>query len=438
MVMKIRESVEAWLRDNRLGVPQGGMQRPAAVFLEEMGRGLAGQASSLEMIPTYIATDRAVPTGQRVIALDAGGTNLRVAVVSFAEDGKPVVEGLSRHRMPGTDAAMDRDGFFDALASFVTPLADRAGRIGFCFSYPVAMRPDQDGRLIRFTKDVKARGVEGELIGANLAQAMGRCGAGTPERIVLLNDTVTTLLAGRNAAPGRRFDGHVGLVCGTGFNCAYVESNGSLSKVSGLAAGGSMIVNTESGSYGLGPTGPVDDEFDSTTGNPGKGRFEKMISGGYLGGLSLATLRRAGRDGLLSAAARGALEALGALSTRDVNAYLLSAADGRTALGALCEGLPEADAVAVYLILDSLVERAAWLVALNLSAVILKTGQGLDPRFPVCLTVDGTTFWHMSRFRLRVESHMRAFLQGREARSFEILAADDAPLIGAAIAALTN
>jgi hypothetical protein len=44
----------------------------------------------------------------------------------------------------------------------------------------------------------------------------------------------------------------------------------------------------------------------------------------------------------------------------------------------------------------------------------------------------------MKDYRLRVEARMRAFLVGKNERHYEIAAVDDAPLIGAAIAALTN
>ena len=71
--------------------------------------------------------------------------------------------------------------------------------------------------------------------------------------------------------------------------------------------------------------------------------------------------------------------------------------------------------------------------------ILLKTGKGADPRRPVCITVDGTTFWQMRGFRIRVECAMRKLLTGDRERAFEIVrAAEDAPLTGAAIAALTN
>ena len=52
--------------------------------------------------------------------------------------------------------------------------------------------------------------------------------------------------------------------------------------------------------------------------------------------------------------------------------------------------------------------------------------------------VDGTTFWQLRSFRCRVEARMRALLSGKAERAWEITSVEDAPLLGAAIAALTN
>ena len=55
--------------------------------LFEMERGLRGSASSLPMIPTYISPVFRIAPFKTVIALDAGGTNLRSALVKFDENG---------------------------------------------------------------------------------------------------------------------------------------------------------------------------------------------------------------------------------------------------------------------------------------------------------------------------------------------------------------
>ena len=409
------------------------------VFQEEMTAGLQGRPSSLPMIPTYIETEREIPAGQRVLALDAGGTNLRAAVVSFDASGSPVVEDLSRHRMPGIEREVSREDFFATLAGAILPLARRADRIGFCFSYPAEIQPDKDGRLVQFTKEIKAKGVEGQLIGAGLAQALQTLGAPRPSRIVLVNDTVTTLLAARNGEKGRRFSAYVGLVCGTGLNSAYVESNKAISKLRGPDPAGAMVVNMESGSFARGPVGAdVDGGFDATTANPSRYRHEKMISGAYLGALCLFAVRRAAADGLLSSAAGPALERLPSLSTQELDQFLRTPDDRGHPLGAACASLPDTDAVLVYRVCDALVERAASMVAVTLAAVVLKTGAGQDPRYPVRIAADGTTFWQLRSFRDRVDCRMRALLSGGRERAYEIASVTDAPLLGAAIAALTN
>jgi hexokinase len=415
-----RLDIDSFLRNNRMHPRDIDMRACTAAFLREMERGLQGKPSSLAMLPTFIETAGAVQAGRKVIALDAGGTNLRAAVVSFDGDGRPTIERLVKHRMPGAGDEIGRDEFFRALASFVVPLADASDRIGFCFSYPAEMTPERDGRLIHFTKEVKVRGMEGELIGAGLARAMTDAGARSAPRVVLLNDTVAALLAGRRPVPGRRFDGFIGFVCGTGVNTSYIESNSA--------------INLEAGAFAKAPAGRLDDEFDAGTEFPGKYRYEKMVSGGYLGNLCLLVLKAACRAGCLSPAAGRAINGASSLSTKDVNDFLLFPDAAQGPLSVLAPD--DADAAAV--LLDRLVERSAALAAVNLCAVLLKGGGGRDPRAPVRITADGTTFWQMKDYRLRVEARMRAFLVGKNERHYEIAAVDDAPLIGAAIAALTN
>jgi hexokinase len=159
-----------------------------------------------------------------------------------------------------------------------------------------------------------------------------------------------------------------------------------------------------------------------------------MVSGGYLGGLCLGVLRGAASAGCLSAEAGRALAAMGGLSTKQANDFLVFPDAG----GSPLDPLAPVDAEAAARIIDRLVERSALLSAVCLSAVLLKCGGGRDPRSPVRITADGTTFWQLKDYRPRVEAHMRTFLKGRNERHFEIASVEDAPLLGAAIAGLTN
>jgi hexokinase len=87
-----------------------------AAFLAEMARGLSGAASSLLMVPTFIEADREVRRREPVVAIDAGGTHLRVALVEVGSDGAPRVSAFRRHPMPGLDREVSSRAFFAVLA----------------------------------------------------------------------------------------------------------------------------------------------------------------------------------------------------------------------------------------------------------------------------------------------------------------------------------
>ena len=217
-----------------------------AEFDRQMDEGLAGRASSLSMIPAYLNVDKEVPTESPVIVLDAGGTNLRVAVVWFDRAGTPRVEDFQKYKMPAADGKpLGADEFFDTFARFLKPVCQRAEAVGFCFSYPTEIFPDLDGKLLRWTKRIDAPEVVGTRVGSRISEALF---AKTGRRLALrvLNDTTATLLAGKTAGLSRRYSSYVGFILGTGTNTAYLERNARIGKVAGLDPAGSTIVNVES------------------------------------------------------------------------------------------------------------------------------------------------------------------------------------------------
>ena len=69
-------------------IPKKDYIRTVAEFkLSEMKKALSGQPSSLEMISSYCSAASDIKHEKKVIVIDAGGTNLRIACVSFSKDG---------------------------------------------------------------------------------------------------------------------------------------------------------------------------------------------------------------------------------------------------------------------------------------------------------------------------------------------------------------
>lgn len=425
-----RSAVEQFLVRHHLRANDFDIQTVVDAFLQEMDLGLAGKTSSLRMIPTYIEADNEFLTSIPVVAIDAGGTNFRTALVHFTPEGKLELQDIKHNRMPGIDREINKAEFFETMASYIKEFVPKADRIGFCFSYATEILPNRDGILIEFSKEVKAPEVEGERIGENLLAALG-----TPDKqIVLLNDTVATLLAGKSSAYGKSYDSFIGFILGTGTNTCYIESNKNITKVPGLNPALSQIINIESGNFDKMPRTDIDYHFEDTTNTPGSYAFEKMISGAYFGGISLAVLKQAAKEDVFSLQAAHYLENLDELTSEQVNHFL----KGERKLNhILFDALPDPrDENNARIIIQNLVSRGAKLVAGKLAAVILKTGKGKSPDRPILITVEGTTFYKLHQFKQEFEKEFRQYFSDEQQRYYEFIQVPTSSLVGAALAAL--
>jgi hexokinase len=417
----------------------------------DMERGLRGQSSSLAMIPAYISPIAQVPPGKTVIALDAGGTNLRAALVRFDENGKALAEGTEKAPMPGTRGPVKAEAFFDEIAALTAPLLERSPNIegiGFCFSYPMEMTEKADGILLAFSKEVDAPEVIGKSIGQGLRDALARRKVKAPERIVLLNDTVATLLSGLAEIPhhGGLLQGEdryhvgggpvIGCILGTGFNTAYPERN--IPKIGFASPKVPQIVVCESGSFAHRYVGVLDREYDETTKNPGVYTLEKAAAGAYLGPLTFHILKQAVRDGLLRFKKSGEFLSWPTLQTRDLNSFMHAPLAMEGPIGGLF-GPDERDALASLVYLTSIVtERGALLAAAVVAAMVEQVSTECDPFVPVRIAVEGTTYMVYKGMRTALESYLHTMLFAEKPRSYVISPVEQASLFGAAVAALSK
>jgi len=401
-------------------------------FCGEMTAGLAGDDSSLAMIPSYISADSSVPANKPVIVLDAGGTNLRVCTVSFDEHGHVDVENFEKYQMPGIAHELSRKEFYDVLCEYLEPVIAKSDSIGFCFSYPTEVSPEKDGKLLYWTKEVKVPEVEGESIGSGLIDALAERGH-TGKKLVLLNDTVAALLAGKAIGEQRQCDGYIGFILGTGTNTAYVESNKNVGKIE--LDCGSQVINVESGNFAKCPQGAIDKKFDDSTANPGAYAFEKMISGRYLGSVALELVKTAAKDGLFSSSAADELAALKCLETAGLSMFLENPFNVVAPFSS--SQITTGDREVLYYLILSLVDRAAKLTAVNIAAAVIKADAGRSPLHPVCINVDGSTYHKLYGLRVQCEAYLSELLNSR-GFYFETIEVDNAPVIGTAIAGLVG
>jgi len=365
--------------------------------LFSMEMGLKGKASPLPMIPSYLRPVSEVPLGKTVLALDAGGTNFRAALVHFKEAGKPEAEGTRKAPMPGTKGHVSAVEFFDQIADLAEPLIkesqEEIGGIGFCFSYPMEMQKDGDGIPMAFSKEVDAAEVIGKPVGKGLREALERRGVKTPQKIALLNDTVATLLSGLGQIPsdGWRNKGAdkygvpggpmVGFILGTGFNTAYPEKD--IPKIDFHSDSSPQIVVCESGTCAPRYLGALDREFDASTKNPGQYTLEKAAAGAYLGPLTFHILKQAIADGVLQFKRSAEFVSWPVLETRFLNEFMHAPLAMEGPIGELF-GKDELDAIRSFAYLTSIVtRRGAVFSAAVVAAAVERMDGGHDP-FALC------------------------------------------------------
>jgi len=419
-------------------------------ILSEMENGLKGSASSLPMIPSYITPVTDIPFGKTVLALDAGGTNLRTSLVQFNEKGEAAARGTKKTPMPGTSGQLNADDFFGAIADAALPLLKetKIEGIGFTFSYPMEITSDADGILLSFSKEVDAPGVIGKAIGKELRCALEAKGFKYDGPIVLLNDTVATLLSGLvSISPdgeaertsndfGAAAGPVIGFILGTGFNTAYPEAN--IPKIGFNSPSSPQIVVSETGGFNVRYRGQLDKEYDSTTKNPGNYFLEKSTAGAYLGPLTLHILKQAIKDKVIQFKKSDSLLAMPHLETRFLNEFTHAPLLAQGPLGSLFAS-DESDALAAVQYITSIVtERGALFSAAVLAATIERMDYRFEPYSPIRIAVEGTTYMIYKGMRRSLESYLHKMLFKDKPRPYVMSPVEQASLFGAAVAALSK
>lgn len=227
------------------------------------------QGHGLGNYPSYVFLDKNPRSGEYT-AIELGGTNLRAARIKLNNFQTTIADIITREA-PCTEISCSPTEFFSQIIDRIKPILSDNTPIGFTFSFAVkVLRPSQDaqaldGRLLYWTKGIKVPGLVGKFIAAEFNKVLSLHGYRIP-RIVLLNDTVATLISGINHQPT------AGLVVGTGMNLAVTDKD-------------NQAINTEAGNLkvkDLSIWTDIDEELDKISPDPSTNSFEKLVSGKYL------------------------------------------------------------------------------------------------------------------------------------------------------------
>ena len=386
----------------------------AHAFREKVEEGLNKNNAEIQCIPTFILP-KATDVKGKALVLDLGGTNYRVAIVDFSTE-KPIIypnngwkKDMSIMKSPG----YTREELFKELADLIVEIKrEEQMPIGYCFSYPTESIPGGDARLLRWTKGVDIREMVGQFVGKPLLDYLNEKNKIRFTGVKVLNDTIASLFAGLT---DKSYDAYIGLIVGTGTNMATFIPSDKITKLDPEChVQGLIPVNLESGNFYPPFLTAVDDTVDATSDSLGKQRFEKAVSGMYLGDILKAAFPLEEFEEKFDA--------------RKLTAIM---------------NYPDIHKDIYVQVAHWIYNRSAQLVAASLAGLIALLKSYNRDIHRVCLIAEGSLFWSESRkdknYNILVMEKLQELLRELELEDVEvhINSMDNANLIGTGIAALS-
>ncbi|PVU97768.1 hypothetical protein BB559_001910 [Furculomyces boomerangus] len=271
----------------------------ARIFQEEMTKGLEENRDhrNLKMLPSFVSKR---PNGQekgQCLAIDLGGTNLRIFLMELVGNSdyniimqsSHVVTDEAKNVNPFRWIAERTKEFFVKVSESNHNLGDNTIPCGFTFSYPIFQKSIQTGILVSWTKGFTAPNFEGKDVVKILQDELDK--ACVKVKITAIaNDTVSLLVASGYMYPNSL----IGTIFGTGNNGCYWEKVSNIKKLESDTDANEMLINIEWGAFDndleLLPFTMHDNKLHRESPKYGFQSFEKMISGLYLGEVVRNTL----------------------------------------------------------------------------------------------------------------------------------------------------
>ncbi|MDR2920853.1 MAG: hexokinase [Tannerella sp.] len=392
----------------------GQLKEISQSFQEKVEAGLSQKYMEVQCIPTFIRPKTNGIKGEALV-LSLGGTNCRAATVDFNGE-KPVIhpengfkKDLSIMRTPG----FTEKDLFKEQADLINEIRlDKKMPIGYCFSYPAESMLDGDAKLIRWTKGVDIRKMLNKPVGKPLLEYLNGKNGNNFTYIKVINDTIASLFSSLTYNDS---DAYIGLIVGTGTNMATFINANKIKKLDPMLNQRGLIpVNLESGNFLPPHLTSIDNIVDALSNSKGAQRFEKAVSGMYLGEILKAAFPMD--------------EFEKKFDTRKLTKIM---------------NYPDLYKDKYVQVAHWIYQRSAQLVAASLAGLILVLYSHNNSIGKIRLVAEGSIFWSTNRngksYKSIVMDELRILLNEFGLNDIQVLLdkIDNANLIGTAIAALS-
>lgn len=391
---------------------------------KQMDMGLIGglKYASIAMLPSFVPDfyDKRDDNGviKRYLALDLGGTNLRVLMLEIGTLDHNLNSESRNFRIPNAVMVGNADDLFGFIVGCIENFVDEKKlrftplSLGFTFSYPCDQRCLDSSFLIRWTKGFDVEGVEGEDVVRLLQEAIDRQNLNV-KVVALMNDTVGTQIA--TAHDHNNCD--IAVVIATGTNASYMEKFEKIRSLEDVSYPfDQMIIDTEWG--GLGDRGEIDfvrTEYDKiideNSVHPGVQSFDKMVGGMCMGELvRLVLVKLIENKFIFVDCQHGLLFKINAFPTKYISEILHDEGGKLNAIRQILEelgvdGFIYSDMILIREICLCVSHRSANLAAAAIACVTLRLNKK-----NVTVGIDGSTYRFHPFYHLWVKEKVKDLL----------------------------
>lgn len=399
--MRAELTVELHKIQNEFVISNNTLLQISNEFLEDMT-----EKEALKMLKTHIVAknDKVLPN--EYVAIDIGGTNMRVGKLKISNDSV-VIEKLIKvslktaFRDYTSDKYSIKDLFKIALQK-IEPFLDRNKlySLAVTVSFGIKSATKENAMIIELSKGFELKNTIGEDISDVLKEVISELNLKLIP-VAIINDCVATMVTGRFFNP----NADISMIVGTGHNSCFVNKD-------------MEVINIESANFSKNiPLTGFDSKVLSRM--PGEcGKVLEVLTGGkYIGKIANAMIEHLVECGLLKECKAVTTDVL--TKCMDGEFDFNYSAEQREVIGVIA---------------NILFERSAKLIASEIFAVLMFIDKELENKHTVIF--DGSVYENCKFFREQIARTLSEILvENSDVLSFKLI--KDASIMGPAIVSAT-
>ncbi|MBU0975892.1 MAG: hypothetical protein ABIE03_04795 [Patescibacteria group bacterium] len=436
---KDKQYILSFLSGSGLVISDADRDKYIDVFVSDLKRALSSKSSSLNIFPSYVKFVDKVTQRDKFAVFQLGQVNMTKAYFDSTGD-KFDIYGEMSFPMPGLGKEVSAEDFFRAVMNNARDVLRKNLKVGISMSHAIESTEDGDGRLLNWARaKVKCKELEGKMIAEEFKKYLQK-EFDEDYQVFIVNNATATLIAGLVKSDEKEFEDFIGLIHADGYNLSYIEEVQNISShlKSKRQFSGKMIINTQAGSFDKIKYSQADTEAVKMLGEIQVGKFSHLVNSLCIPLIVKGVVGELAKSKRIEGCLVEAINDIKDLDLEQIMLFLNKGLKSQSEITSLIKVANLGDMAMLAVVFDSVIERAAKLVAIQLAGIMRYKDIGHNPLQPVGIVVSGNFYEIVRDFEYRVRCELYKYFGQNDPRYLKFLYMPNASLLGAGIAAATN